>query len=169
SDYAPDFWLLNGRAYPDTIEPPGGGTDLATGELIPPAGRPDLKYQPISSLVQVNSGDRVLLRFVNLGYVEQSMRLPGVPLRVVGRDATLLRGRSGNDLSYYTDTIIIGPGESVDAIFVAPDVTSETRLLLANRNYARLSNGGAPGYGGQMTEVRIFPAGTLPPQTEPNT
>ena len=169
SDYAPDFWLLNGRSYPDTIEPPGGGTDLATGELIPPAGRPDLKYQPISSLVQVNSGDRVLLRFVNLGYVEQSMRLPGVPLRVVGRDATLLRGRSGNDLSYYTDTIIIGPGESVDAIFVAPDVTSETRLLLANRNYARLSNGGAPGYGGQMTEVRIFPAGTLPPQTEPNT
>ncbi|MFN2183930.1 MAG: multicopper oxidase domain-containing protein [Anaerolineae bacterium] len=169
SDYAPDFWLLNGRAYPDTLEPPGGGTDLATGELIPPEGRPDLKYQPISSLVQANSGDRVLLRFVNLGYVEQSMRLPGVPLRIVGRDATLLRGRSGNDLSYYTDTIIVGPGESVDAIFVAPDVTSETRLLLANRNYARLSNGGAPGYGGQMTEVRIFPAGTLPAQSAPNT
>jgi FtsP/CotA-like multicopper oxidase with cupredoxin domain len=169
SDYNPDFWLLNGRCWPDTIEPPGGGTDLATGELIPPPGRDDLKYQPISSLVQANAGDRVLLRFVNLGYVEQSMRLGGVPMKIVGKDATLLRGRSGNDLSYYTDTVIIGPGESVDAIFVAPDVTSETRLLLANRNYARLSNGGGKGYGGQMTQVRVFPAGTLPPQSEPNT
>jgi len=27
----------------------------------------------------------------------------------------------------------------------------------------------ASGYGGQMTEVRVFPAGTLPEQTEPNT
>ncbi len=169
SDYNPDFWLLNGRSYPDTIAPPGGGTDLTTGELIPPVGRPDLKFQPVSSLVQANSGDRVLLRFVNVGYVEQSMRLPGIPLRIVGKDATLLRGRSGNDLSYYTDTLMIGAGESADAIFVAPEVTDMTTFLLANRNYARLSNGGASGYGGQMTEVRIFPAGTLPPQLEPNT
>jgi FtsP/CotA-like multicopper oxidase with cupredoxin domain len=169
SDYNPDFWLLNGRCYPDTVAPAGGGTDLATGELIPPAGRPDLQFQPISSLVQVNSGDRVLLRFVNLGYVEQTMRLTGIPMRIVGKDATLLRGRSGNDLSYYSDSVMIGAGESVDAMFVAPEVTEMTTLLLANRNYARLSNGGASGYGGQMTEVRIFPAGTLDPQLEPNT
>ena len=170
SDYNPDFWLLNGRVYPDTIAPPGDGTDFATGELVPSASRPDLKYQPISSLVEANSGERVLLRFVNLGFIEQSMRLPGIPLKIVGKDATLLRGRSGNDLSYYTDTVMIGAGQSVDAIFEAPDVSEVTTFLLANRNYTRLSNGGAPGYGGQMTEVRIYPTSQpLPEQLEPNT
>lgn len=174
SDYAPDFWLLNGRVYPDTIAPPGGGNDPGTGDLIPPAGRPDLQYQPISSLVNCNVGDRVLLRFVNLGYEEQAMRMTGIPMRLVGRDATLLRGRDNTDLTYSTDTVIVGPGESADAIFVAPDVAPDPgldykRFFLYNRNANRISNGGAPGYGGQMTEVHVYPAGTLGPQTEPNT
>jgi FtsP/CotA-like multicopper oxidase with cupredoxin domain len=169
SDYAPDFYLINGRAYPDTIAPPGGGIDPVSGDLISPPGHPELQYQPISSLVTCNSGDRVLLRFANLGYVEQSMRLTGVKMRVVGRDAALLSGRDGTDLSYLTDTVILGPGESADAIFVAPNVSSETRLLLYNRNYSRLNNAGGQGHGGQMTEVHVFPAGMLPAQRAPNT
>ncbi|MBU1879283.1 MAG: multicopper oxidase domain-containing protein, partial [Chloroflexi bacterium] len=56
SDYQPEFWLLNGRVYPDTLEPNGGGTDPLTGDLIAPPGRPDLQYQPVSSLVQVDEG-----------------------------------------------------------------------------------------------------------------
>jgi FtsP/CotA-like multicopper oxidase with cupredoxin domain len=172
SDYQPEFWLLNGRVYPDTLEPNGGGTDPITGDLIPPPGRPELQYQPITALAQVNEGDRVLLRFVNLGYIEQSMTLAGIMMRVVGKDATLLRGRNGSDLSYMTQTASIGAGESMDAIFLAPTYNGPgpyDTYLLYNRNYGRLSNGGQAGYGGQMTELRVFPAGTLPPQTEPNT
>ena len=174
SDYAPDFWLLNGRVYPDTIAPSGGGTDPATGDLIAPAGRPELQYQPISSLVRCNEGDRVLLRFANLGYEEQAMRLTGMPMKLIGRDATQLKGRDGTDLSQITDTVIVGPGESADAIFVAPSVSLDPgqdyqRFFLYNRNVNRISNGGYPGYGGQMTEVHVYPAGTLPPQTAPNT
>ncbi len=174
SDYAPDFWMLNGRVYPDTIAPPGEGTDPVTGDLIPPVGRPELQYQPISSLVNCNVGDRVLLRFANLGFEEQSMRLTGIPMHLVGRDATLLKGRDGTDQSSITDTVIVGPGESADAIFVAPDVTPDAgfgykKFFLYNRNANRISNGGAPGYGGQMTEVHVYPAGTLAAQTEPNT
>jgi FtsP/CotA-like multicopper oxidase with cupredoxin domain len=118
--------------------------------------------------VKCNSGDRVLLRFVNLAYIEQTMRLSGIKMRVVGRDATLLRGRDGTDLSYETDSVLIGAGESADAIFVAPDVTSETTFLLYSRNYSHLSNAGSAGYGGQMTEVRVSPSG-VPPQLAPNT
>jgi FtsP/CotA-like multicopper oxidase with cupredoxin domain len=176
SDYNPDFYLINGRAYPDTIAPNGGGTDPVTGDLIPPPGPPEdpdryahLQYQPLSSLIRCNSGEKVLLRLVNLGFVESSMRLTGIPMRVVGHDATLLRGRDGTDLSYYTDTVILGAGQSADAIFEAPMVTEETRLFLYNRNYARLTNAGGQGYGGQMTEIHVFPAGTLPPQDGPNT
>jgi FtsP/CotA-like multicopper oxidase with cupredoxin domain len=168
SDYNPDFHLINGRVYPDTIAPNGGGTDPVTGDLIPPPGRPELQYQPLSSLITCNSGDRVLLRLVNMGYVEQSIRLTGIKMHVVGRDATLLQGRGGNNLSYLTDTVLIGAGESVDAIFVAPEVTEMTRLFLFSRNLAHLSNPGTPGYGGPMTEVHVYPAGTLGPQDGPN-
>jgi hypothetical protein len=103
------------------------------------------------------------------------MRLTGIPMRLIGRDATLLEGRDNTDLTYLTDTVIVGPGESADAIFVAPDVAPDPgldykRFLLYNRNANRISNGGGPGYGGQMTEVHVYPTSNpLDPQTEPNT
>jgi FtsP/CotA-like multicopper oxidase with cupredoxin domain len=168
SEYHPDYFLLNGRVYPDTIAPNGGLPDPNTGLLTAPAGRPELQFQPISSLVRANAGERVLLRFVSLGYRQAAMTLGGIPMRVVGKDATLLRGRNHEDLSYETNTVYIGPGESVDAIFTAPPAASETTYQLYNRNYALLSNPGVAGLGGQLTEVRISPPGTLPAQTAPN-
>ncbi len=167
SEYQPDVWMLNGRTYPQTLAPSGGPTD-SNGDLIAPPGFPALQYQPISSLITANPGERVLLRFVNLGFQQHAMTLNGIPMRVVGKDATLLRGRDGTFTSYLTDTVYIGPGESVDAIFVAPPVATQTTYLLYNRNYAYLHNPGQAGLGGQMTEVRISPSG-VPPQLAPNT
>ncbi len=166
SDYHPDMWFLNGRSYPDTILGPGGGAD-GDGDLIAPAGHPELKYTPISSLVKANSGDRVLLRFVNLGFQQHAMTIDGLSMRVVGKDATYLNGRDGTDLSYLTNTVYIGPGESVDAIITAPTVSSETTFLLYNRNLAYLHNPGEAGPGGQMTEIHVFPNG-VGPQPAPN-
>jgi hypothetical protein len=175
SDYNPEFYLLNGRVYPDTLLPNGGETD-AQGDLIAPAGYPELQYQPVSSLVNCNEGDRVLFRIINLGFQEQAMRLGGIKMKVVGKDATMLRGRDGTDMTYLTSTVAIGPGESNDAIFVAPpfDITRATpggynTYLFFNRNYNRLSNGGHSGIGGAMTEIRVFPADVVPAQTAPNT
>jgi FtsP/CotA-like multicopper oxidase with cupredoxin domain len=172
SDYAPEFYLLNGRVWPDTLLPHGLGTDPQTGDLIAPPGHPELQYQPVSSLVEVNAGDRVLLRIINLGFEEQTMRLDGAQMRVVGKDATLLRGRDGTDLTYLTSTATIHAGDSMDAIFVAPahsGAAGYDRYLFYNRNFRNLNNGGHSGYGGQMTEVRVYPAGTLLRQTAPNT
>jgi FtsP/CotA-like multicopper oxidase with cupredoxin domain len=172
SDYAPEFYMINGRVYPDTLAPNGQGTDQDSGDLIAPPGHPELQYQPLSSLIQANAGERVLLRIINLGFEQQAMRLGGIKMKVVGKDATLLRGRNGSDLSYITSTVSISPGETVDAIFVAPDHSGGAgydRYLFYNRNYHRLNNGGHTGYGGQMTEVHVFPEGALDPQAEPNT
>jgi FtsP/CotA-like multicopper oxidase with cupredoxin domain len=177
SDYHADFYLMNGRSYPDTLAPNGGGTNLSTGELIAPAGHDNLQFQPISSLIQANAGERVLLRFVNLGYTQAAMRLSGIPLRVVGKDATPLRGldgsgkRQGADTSYLTSTIYLGAGESYDAIFTAPPRSGAgyDTYLLYNNALGSLTQPGGQGLGGQMTEVRVFAAGTLPPQTAPNT
>lgn len=167
SDYVPDFCLMNGRVYPDTLLP-NWSRDPLTGGYTTTGGRDDLKYQPTSSLVQANRNERVLLRFINLGYTRQSMTLGGMHMRVVAKDATLLRGRDGTDLSYRTNTVAIGPGESVDAIVTTPNVSTQSTYLLYNRDFNRTSNAGASGYGGQMTEIRVFP-GTLGPQSEPNT
>jgi FtsP/CotA-like multicopper oxidase with cupredoxin domain len=182
TDYKPDFYMLNGRVYPDTLEPnaPINMAESlhtlrverdANGDLMAPAGRPDLQYQPHSSLVTCNAGERVLLRFANLGFERQSMSLTGIDMRVVGKDATLLRGRNGHDFSFNTNTIPIGPGESYDAIFEAPPHSGTgayDTYLLFNRNYKGSNNLDGSGYGGQMTEVRVYP-GTLGPQSLPNT
>ena len=177
SDFHADFYLMNGRSYPDTLAPNGGGTDLSTGALIAPAGRPDLESQPLSSLIQCNAGDRVLLRFVNLGYTQPAMKLTGIPMHVIGKDATPLRGigtgglRNGADTSFYADTIYLGAGESYDAIFTAPPKTGAgyDTYRLFNNSLGALTQPGGTGLGGQMTEVRVYAAGSLPPQTSPNT
>ncbi len=171
SDYKPDFSMINGRVYPDTIAPNGQGFD-ANGDLIAPAGNPHLQYQPLTSLVTCNSGERVLLRFTNLGFMQASMTVDGIQLHVIGKDATLLRGNDGTDLSYYTNTITIGAGESFDAIFTAPSHSGGSgpdKYLLYNRNFVRSHSVGGFGEGKQMTEIHVYPSGSLSAQTDPNT
>ncbi|MCA9942230.1 MAG: multicopper oxidase domain-containing protein [Ardenticatenaceae bacterium] len=165
SDYKPNYWTINGRSYPDTIK---GSND------------PSLPSQPISSLVQCNPGERVLLRLANLGYEQHAMQLTGIPMKVVGHDATLLRSTSGADISYTTNSLLIGPGEARDAIFVAPAYDSSAvagndaglgnynRYYFKNRNYFSQTNDGLPGLGGMVTEVRVYEGSPLPPQSIPN-
>jgi FtsP/CotA-like multicopper oxidase with cupredoxin domain len=148
SDFKANYWTLNGRAYPDTLEPNGW--------------RP---AQPVSSLINVNAGDRVLLRFASLSFEIHSMQAPGIPFTVVGKDARLLRGRNGENQAYQTHTVYIGAGETTDVIFTAPNVSTLTTYPLISRNHHQLNNNGGTAAGGMLTEIRVNPAGTLPPQT----
>lgn len=165
TDYDPSFWLLNGRAFPDTIA--GNGSAAAHGVMNPPtgdiAGR--LRYQPISSLVTCNAGDRVLLRLSNLGYQNHAMSVDNIDLQIVAKDANLLKGRDGTTNYITTNTVDVGPGESRDVIFVAP---SPGEYLLYDRRYSYLDNGGGPGYGGMMTKIVVGAPGAYPRQTTAN-
>ena len=156
TDYAASFWLMNGRGFPDTLEPNGN-------PLVTTAGR--LQYQPISSKVSCNAGDRVLLRLSNLGYQNHQMSVDNIDLTVVAKDASLLRGRDGTTNYLVANGVDIGPGESRDVMFTAP---SPGEYLLYDRNYSYLDNGGGPGYGGMMTKIVVRPSGTLGPQTAAN-
>jgi hypothetical protein len=181
SDYKADFALLNGRVYPDTLAPNGSIDPFnpvrdASGDLIPTPGYEHLQYQPHSSLITCQPNERVLLRFANLGFKESAITLPGIQMRVVGRDATILRGRGGADTSYETDTLAIGAGESFDVIFTAPAYSGGSgstglgydSYLLYNRAYTHSNNLAAGGFGGQTTEVHVYPPGSLSPQPYPN-
>ena len=176
SDYHADFSLLNGRVYPDTLAPNGSIDPFnpvrdSNGDLISPAGHPELQYQPLSALVTCQPEERVLLRFINLGFREASMTLAGIRMRVIGRDATLMRGRDGADTSYETNTILIGPGESFDCIFTAPAHSGGSgpdKYVLHNRRLTQVSNLSTGGAGGQRTEVHLYPRGSLSAQQYPN-
>jgi FtsP/CotA-like multicopper oxidase with cupredoxin domain len=205
SDYHPDFSMLNGRVYPDTIAP-GAALDATrvspmdplkpipflpatrdiNGELVvPPAPHEHLQFQPVSSLVECNAGEKVLLRFANLGFKEAAMTTAGIKMKVIGRDATPMKGRSatldpgtglypltGVNTSYETNTISLGAGESFDVMLDIPafsGVGAYDTYMLYNRNYTRTANLADGGYGGQTTEIRVYPAGSRPLQTLPNT
>lgn len=163
SMFKADYSLLNGRVYPDTLAPSGGGRDV-NGDLIAPAGHPELQYQPHSSLVECNAGEKVLLRFANLGFREAAMTFAGLTVKVVGRDATPMLGRDGTDTSYETDTLLMGAGESYDVIFTAPPkmgLGAYDAYTLYNRRYTQDDDQATQG---QRTEIRVYPAGTQPAQ-----
>ena len=183
SRFKADFSMLNGRVYPDTVLPNSpinltASTHALTiqtdgsGDLATNLGYEHLQYNPHSALVTCNEGERVLLRFANLGFRESAMTLAGIKMKVVGRDATLMKSRDGTDTSYYTDTLLMGAGESYDAIITAPAFSGGSgssgngydTYMLYNRRYTQDSNLTPGGGGGQRTEVRVYPAGTLSAQ-----
>jgi FtsP/CotA-like multicopper oxidase with cupredoxin domain len=166
TDYKANYWVINGRSYPDTVvrDQDLGSTDFA-------------ESQPDSSLIQLNTGEIGLLRFANLGYEQHTMQLLGIPMTVVGQDAGYL-----GDQSYQTSSIYIGPGEARDVLITAPAYSGSNPggtdgagnynvYWLRNRNSQRMTNNGAvdpaTGLGGMVTEVRVY-ADALPSQTRPN-
>jgi FtsP/CotA-like multicopper oxidase with cupredoxin domain len=178
TDYNPEWFTLNGRCYPQTTLPNdhhGESSGITTHNAN--YGTDDAS-QPNSSLVQANAGERVLLRLADLGYQQHSMQLPGIPMHVVGQDASLLRDGT-NDLSYWTNTLYLGPGEARDVLFDAPGYDSARPsgsdgvgpynvYYFKNRDWRRLSSLGLPGPGGgpsgMMTEVRVYQGSPLPTQ-----
>ena len=193
TEYKPAFRLMNGRAWPDTIQP---HLDPMLPNLLPSPLHPGperLRFNPNSSLIQANAGERILVRIANLGFEEHSFLLPGIPLTVVGRDAKpLFAGRldygvdyggpalvtsgSRGDIQWTSNRVDLGPGESRDMIITAPPFTGTNpnnpdRYVLYDRNYGTtLPNSdsqGGDGYGAMRTEVHVYPARTLPAQTRP--
>jgi FtsP/CotA-like multicopper oxidase with cupredoxin domain len=191
-EFEADYSMLNGRVYPETLLPNSPINDDLTivgtvdhprphaltiqtdanGDMRTYPGQEKLQYNPHSALVTCNAGERVLLRFANLGFREAAMTLTGIDMTVVGRDATPMKGRDGADTSYVTNTLLFGAGESFDAIFTAPAFSGGSgssgqgydTYVLYNRRYTQDSNLTDGGAGGQRTEVRVYPAGTFGPQ-----
>jgi FtsP/CotA-like multicopper oxidase with cupredoxin domain len=160
STYDPGFALINGRAFPDTIAPSVPRFDPATISYNGTQGNPQdlgvlerLRYQPRSALVRAVTNETVLLRIAHLGSVRHTLTLDGVPMHVIGSDASQLKGPNGEDTSYWTNSVGLGPGESRDVLFTAP---APGTYLLYDRNYMNLSNGGGSGYGGMLTHLVVY-------------
>jgi multicopper oxidase len=173
TDFNASFSTMNGRTYPDTLQPNGDPMSSAAGRL---------RYQPITSLITANAGERVLLRLSSLGYESHTMTVDEFPLTIVGKDAALLK--NGSVSNYITtNSVDVSPGESRDVIFTAPAYdagrpggTDPTygpynTYFFYDRSFHDASNGGGAGTGGMVTQIRVYRSG-LPiqadAQTKPN-
>ncbi len=112
--YRPRYWLINGRAFPDTIAPNGAAW---------------LPAQPYSSLVHLHpkdtsNPDPALLRYLNTGVLNHPFHPHGNHGRVVGRDGSPLVGPAAQDLSYEKFTVTVGSGQAWDVLYNWTDVES---------------------------------------------
>jgi len=139
------YFLLNGRGYPDTIEPGVLSTVDPNGVTQP--------SQPVSSLITAAPGQRILLRVSNLSVTQfYTLGTNGITMEVVGLDARLLRDGDGNNLYYRTNSLTLGGGQSADVILVAPAAAGT--YFLYTTNLDRLANDGE-NFGGMITEIRV--------------
>ena len=159
TNFKPHVWLMNGRAYPDTLEP-NGTRNNTTGDLDVPAAE-HLQYQPNSSKIVAAPGEKVLIRIANLGFQEQTLSMPGVALRTVGNDARYLNA----DRQTISDTLVLGPGESRDVIIEAPAEVGVYPFF--NTDPTKYRGTAADQWvGGQRTELEV--RATVAPQTAAN-
>jgi FtsP/CotA-like multicopper oxidase with cupredoxin domain len=176
TDFHADIWTLNGRAYPDTLEPNGVRDDV--GNLVAQTwdgtysgGAPNLTAvadhrlanNPLSSLVQCSPGERVLIRFANLGMLNHTMVFPGLSVDVLGRDARYVQSSAQR---IATDSIQIGPGESRDVFFTAPAAGTYAFYDRGMSHYGGSADGTDAWVGGQRSHIEVVNG--LAPQLKPN-
>lgn len=79
SNFKPDFWLVNGRAFPDTLLP---------HPQTPPEGSdPNVTQINYESYVHVKTDQKFLLRMINMGYAVVPWHIHGWHFTVIGKDA----------------------------------------------------------------------------------
>ena len=149
-DMKDKYFLLNGRSYPDTVNPDVQLTQSSDGKVH--------YSQPLPSIINIPLGKKALLRISDLSVTEYStLASLGIPMHVIGYNAKLLRDQAGNNMDYYTNSITLAGGESLDVILDASNQTlypSGSVFYLYSPQLDHLSND-AENFGGMMTEVRI--------------
>lgn len=110
-NYKPDYWLVNGRAFPDTLLP----TEL------PPGLVPDYGYTippGYESYVKVNVGDHFLIRLINMSYQAIPWHTHGWHGMIVAKDASSRLMHGHGEMGF---TVLVGSGETYDVLYDATD------------------------------------------------
>jgi FtsP/CotA-like multicopper oxidase with cupredoxin domain len=159
ADMKDKFFLLNGRSYPDTVTPGPLATQSSDGRVH--------YSQPLPSIINIPAGGKALLRISDLDVQEyQTLASLGIPMKEVGFNAKLLRDQAGNNMEFYTNSITLGGGESLDVLLDASDAgcgvagcaatlyPAGSTFYLYTPMLDHLSND-QENFGGLMTEVHI--------------
>ena len=140
-----NYPMLNGRGYPDTVNAAALSAPVENGGKV---------SQKVSALITASSGQKVLLRISSLSTVDYyTLTVLGIPMKVVGKDARMLKSSTGAILSYLTNSVTLGGGETYDVILDTTGVPAGTYFLYST-DLNNLSNDNQD-YGGMMTEIVI--------------
>ena len=141
-----NYPMLNGRGYPDTINP---------APLAAPEENGGIVSQKIGSKITAVRGQKVLLRISSLATVDfYTLSVLGIPMKVVGKDSRMLRSSTGQNLSFTTNSVTLGGGQSYDVILDTAGVPAGAYFLYAT-DLNNLSNNGED-FGGMMTEIELL-------------
>ena len=131
-DFKPNFWLVNGRAFPDTLLP----------HPLTPAASSDKNLAQINyeSYVHVKTNDKFLLRMINMGYQVIPWHIHGWHFLIVGKDSHISPFLKLGEKSEHLDheltemgfTATIGSGETYDLMLTADDKRGLYRKYIVN-------------------------------------
>ncbi len=135
--------MLNGRGYPDTKN----STDILNAE--------GFAAQNLPSNITATVGQKILLRISSLATTEfYTLTSLGLPMKVVGNGARILRGKGeidGVDLSYMTNSVTLGGGETMEILLDTAGMAAGTYFIYSTE-LNQLSNN-TEDFGGMMTEI----------------
>lgn len=132
-NYRPDYWMVDGMSFPDTLRTgsdlpllttdpgdPGFVAGIQAGIVVAngQAAHSGLQQSPF---MDVNPDEPMLVRIINMGFQTHALHLHGHHYEIVGSDARPLphlqvTGRKGGNAKYEKFTINIGSGETYDTI-----------------------------------------------------
>lgn len=146
-DFKPDFWLVNGRAFPDTLAQHPLTYDTSSNS--------NLKQINYDSYVHVKTNEKFLLRMINMGYQVVPWHIHGWHFMVVGKDSHLSPFLALSNTHKHIDhqvtemgfTNTIGSGETYDLIISAED---KSKLY---RNYIVYGKDGFPSLCKQLNVI----------------
>lgn len=158
-DFKPDFWLVNGRAFPDTL--------LPHPLTPPPDSDPNLTQINYESYVHVKTDDKFLLRMMNLGYQVVPWHIHGWHFNIIGKDANIspflqISCRLNQEIKNMGFTVTIGSGETYDLLLNADDKRPQYR------DYIVHGQDGFPSLCSQMKKLQeLDPESIFDIPTEP--
>ncbi len=113
TNYHPRYWLINGRGFPDSFAPNGASW---------------LPTQPYGALARIQphieGQPKSLTRYLSVGTVDLPMHPHSKSALIIGRDGRAYEGPNGEDLSFESFSIPMGPGQSWDGLFSWSDPDS---------------------------------------------
>lgn len=154
ADMLDTYPLLNGRGYPDTVNPsplPAPPEKVEAGYLSA-----NVSSNPLPTLIQSAPGQKILLRISNLNITQfNTLSAMGLTMKVVGTGSHILKGPNGMPAYYDTNSVTIGGGEAVDVIIDTTGLAPGSTYFLYSTNLNLLSNHNED-FGGMMTEIHIL-------------
>jgi FtsP/CotA-like multicopper oxidase with cupredoxin domain len=132
-NYRPDYWMVNGMSFPDTLRTPTEMPLLTTDPADPnfvagiqagivvangQAAHAGLQQE---AMMDVMPDEPALVRLINMGFQTHALHLHGQHYELIGSDARPLphmqtTGRKGGNAMFEKFTINIGSGETYDTI-----------------------------------------------------